>query len=102
MSTQPDGDIPPYVDTSTLSTCGVYAPLDPLMTCADYTDAVASDDKPGLNKTYCLPEDLTFDRSVMTRSLVEDFGLVCHQSEWHGPLGATYMLGMMASCFRLS
>lgn len=25
----------------------------------------------------CRPEDLIFDRSVVTRSLVEDFGFVC-------------------------
>ena len=41
----------------------------------------------------CQPEDLIFDDSLVTSSLVQDFGLVCNQTRTI--YSALYMLGML-------
>ena len=43
----------------------------------------------------CQPEDLIYDDSLVTSSLVRDFGLVCDSGRSRTIYSALYMLGML-------
>jgi len=51
--------------------------------------------KPDNVSKFCNQEDLIFDQSVVTKSLVEDFGFVCGNYWQRDIYSALYMLGML-------
>ena len=47
----------------------------------------------------CQPEDLIYDDSLVTSSLVRDFGLVCDSGRSRTIYSALYMLGMLIGSY---
>ena len=84
-----------YVKDSELK-CSFLAPKsyiqDDYLTCQDYMAMNTTE----LVELPCTNDDLIYDTSVVTSSLLKDFGLSCHRWIETSILGATQMFGVLA------
>ena len=47
----------------------------------------------------CGPENLVFDRTLMTSTLIEEFQLVCDRSRFRALVNVSYMIGCVVGCY---
>lgn len=55
--------------------------------------------QPGEEKATCLVDDLVFDQTLMSSTVVEEFGLVCDQARLRTGVNITYMLGLLVGAY---
>ena len=49
--------------------------------------------------TNCNPENLVFDKTLMSSTLIEEFELVCEKSGLRTIVNITYMIGFLVGCY---
>ena len=80
--------------------CHVVSPVESIGTCDEYLTMVENLTIKTQTET-CQKEDLIFDRSVVTSSLVEDFGMTCHDAYQRDLINSIFMIGTIIGGFTM-
>ena len=83
-------------------TCNLLVPLkkEAIKTCEEFLTAIENNSTNTRMET-CLKNDLIFDRSVVTTSIVEDFGMTCHDDYQRDLINSIFMIGPIIGGFTI-
>ena len=80
-------------EITTDKSCQKIIPKENFQTCEQYLELFKNKNMSEMTEETCRKDELIFDHSIVTSSLVEEFGMTCSEAYQRDILNSIYMIG---------